>query len=204
MTWRVQWRAAVSAASKNPKSLNLLARMIVGWGWKNELEELLWSIARGSSDQKWALQLLYRQYQKERDSRGLYRVVSQVLDIDPSDRVAKNNRALLGLLLNLEPILAFKSAQDLYRKDPKNPSFVSTYAFALHCRGQTAEGIRIMSALDRRQLQIPSVAAYYGILLANGGDVEKARKYLDLADQAPLLPEERALVTQARKAVNSP
>jgi hypothetical protein len=41
------------------------------------------------------------------------------------------------------------------------------------------------------------VALYYGVLLSAAGDTNKAGKYLGIAQKASLLPEEKALVTEA-------
>jgi hypothetical protein len=54
-----------------------------------------------------------------------------------------------------------------------------------------------MDQLSPDQLRDPSVAVYYGLILAAAGQKEKAREYLGRASQANLLPEEKALVARA-------
>lgn len=203
VAWRIQWRAAVTAASADPRALRLLARLVKGWQWKSECEELLWTMARGGSGPKWALQQLYQQYRADGNTRGLRRVLSRALELDPADLVARNNLAHLGLLLGVMPGTAFEEAQKLYRKDPTNPAFASTYAFALHCQNRTAEGLKVLAALSENHQRIPAVAAYYAILLAANGETERARKYLDRSSPAALLPEEQALLAQARKGLKT-
>jgi hypothetical protein len=58
-----------------------------------------------------------------------------------------------------------------------------------------------MMGLRESQLRNPSLATYYGIILAAAGENEKARKYLDLAASGKLLPEERALITRAEESL---
>ena len=58
-----------------------------------------------------------------------------------------------------------------------------------------------MRALNTTQLHDPSVAAYYGVLLAAAGDAEGAREYLKLGASAKLLPEEKALITKAENSL---
>ena len=74
------------------------------------------------------------------------------------------------------------------------------YAYSLYLQGRVAEGIAIMDSLKPAQLEIPGVALYYGALQASNAPA-KAKKYLDLAEHAPLLPEEKALLVSARKAL---
>jgi hypothetical protein len=48
-------------------------------------------------------------------------------------------------------------------------------------------------------LRDPSLAAYYGIILAAAGDAAKAREYLKIGASARLLPEEKALLAKAER-----
>jgi hypothetical protein len=58
-----------------------------------------------------------------------------------------------------------------------------------------------MESLNVEQLQEPSIAAYYGVILIAAGENEKAREYLKLGDSAKLLPEEKALIAKAESAL---
>jgi hypothetical protein len=44
------------------------------------------------------------------------------------------------------------------------------------------------------------VTLYYGVLLSASGQSAQARKYLDITPAAKLLPEEKQLLDNARKA----
>ena len=52
-------------------------------------------------------------------------------------------------------------------------------------------------------LRVPSVAAYYGIVLMATGDKAKAREFLELGQKATLLPEERTLLARALATVGA-
>jgi len=56
-----------------------------------------------------------------------------------------------------------------------------------------------LDKLKVETLETPSVALYYGVLLAGIGETNKAGKYLAIAKHADLLPEEKALLTSALK-----
>jgi len=96
---------------------------------------------------------------------------------------------------------AGKTAAEVYLKEPSNPAYASTYAFALYMKGDADEGLKIMDRLSESQLSNPSLAIYYGILLAAGGENEKAKKYLGLAESGKLLPEERALIARTEDSL---
>jgi len=61
--------------------------------------------------------------------------------------------------------------------------------------------LKVMNGLSDSQLRDPSLAAYYGVVLAAAGDRARAREFLKLAASAKLLPEEKQLVTKAESAL---
>jgi Flp pilus assembly protein TadD len=201
---RIQWGLAITKAGDRPEALGTLARLAESWGWGKEAEEIFWKLGTASSPQRWALQSLYRQYRMKGDTEGLHRVLSRTLEADPSDLVARNNLALLSLLLGRDTDKALSWTTDLYGKNSANALFASTHAFALYKTGRTAEGIKVFEKLREDQLRNPSVAAYYGVLLAADGQVDKARRFLDLAARTTLLTEEQRLLADARRRVRAP
>ena len=57
----------------------------------------------------------------------------------------------------------------------------------------------VLEKLDAKALETPSVALYYGLLLSETGETNKAAKYLAIARKSDLLPEEKALAAEAAK-----
>ena len=55
-----------------------------------------------------------------------------------------------------------------------------------------------------QKLEEPSVAAYYGIMLAANNAPEKARHFLEIGRGANLLREERELVAKAERSIENP
>jgi predicted Zn-dependent protease len=148
-----------------------------------------------------ALRALYSYFAKTGATEDLYRVLLHRRDFRPNDLDIENNVAQLSLLLNLNPDEGQKLALDLYQKDPKNPAYASTYAFALHTRGDSKKAVKVFDQLTDQQLHEPAVAAYYGLALAGAGDHDKASEFLTLGETAQLLPEERALIEKARRTL---
>ena len=194
--FRAQWGAASTAAVKRGDVTGSLVRMLTDWGWGDEARELLWSAAAGSQNPKAAIAQLYRYYAGKDDTRGLLRVVSRLVELEPGNDNARNNVAMYSLLLKTNTDRAFAIARDLYNKKPADPGYASTYALALYRQKRTGEALRVMEALEPGQLAEPTVAAYYAVLLSAQGQGGKAAKFLELAKKAKLLPEEKELVNE--------
>jgi predicted Zn-dependent protease len=193
------WDRAVRLAADAPTALNMLAQMAWSWGWVAEAEQVLWHAAAKFPKQPWPLSSLQNVYIARRDTAGLRRVYRALLEQDPKDILARNNFTMLSLLSGKDLTTANKDAAELYGSEPRNPVFVSTYAFSLYLQGKPKEGIEVLQALKPEELSNPAVAVYYGVLLAATGEAQAAKGYLDKSAKAFLLPEELALVSAARK-----
>jgi Flp pilus assembly protein TadD len=194
---KVQWDKAISAANTQGIATQL-AYLASTWGWQAEMQAVLWASA-ASSTPDWALRMLHGIFQGEGDTAGMLRVAKRFAEAHPKDRAARNNVALLSLLLNRDTEKAQALAAELYKEAPEDPTIVSTYAFALHSQGKSAEGRAILEKLKPEQLRTPGLAAYYAILLASSGATAEARPYFELAAKGPLLPEEKKLLAAAEK-----
>ena len=192
----VVWRRATDEASG--KNDIILAQMAGGWGWQREAENLLWTIAKRSPAEEWALRSLLQRYTATTNTDGLYRVYQVLHQRHPESLELKNNVAGLGLLLNRDVPRARELAQQVYHAAATNAVLASTYAFALHTQGRTAEGLKLMQSLPESELLRPNVAIYYACLLAAQGEREKARPFIAAAEKSPMLPEEQRLLLQAR------
>ncbi len=198
---QVEWNTAAKEAGLQSDRLSSLAQTVSDWGWNDEAIELLWALTKFAEKKTDALRNLYLRYAAANDTQGLYRVLLRLCESDASDLDAKNNLAQISLLLNAEPAYGRKLAEEVYQRDSSNPLYVTTYAYALYSKGDVSGAIKVMQNLTEEKLQEPAVSAYYGIFLAASGDTEKARRYLDLGEKAKLLPEERALLDQAKRRV---
>jgi Flp pilus assembly protein TadD len=200
---QIEWSAAAKAACEESDMLWSLAQTVSEWGWNNEAIELLWTLTRFPDKKTEALRALYLRYVAASDTQGLYRVLLRLIENDPRDLDVKNNLAQTSLLLNAEPGYGRKLAEEVYQKNSSNPLYATTYAYALYSKGDVNGALKVMSLLTPEQLNEPAVSAYYGILLAGSREIEKARPFLERADKAQLLPEEKALVDQAKRRVQS-
>jgi hypothetical protein len=144
------------------------------------------------------LRSLLQRYTATANTDGLYRVHQALLQRHPESLELKNNVAVLGLLLNRDVAHSRDLAQQVYLAATTNAALASTYAFALHTQGRTAEGLKLMQSLPDSELLRPNIAVYYAFLLAAQGEREKAKPFIAAAEKNPMLPEEQRLLVQAR------
>jgi tetratricopeptide (TPR) repeat protein len=196
-----QWNETLKKVAADPRQVVALAETVEKWGWRTETIDLFWLAAKDPVKGDDALRALYNYFVKNGDTQNLYRVLLHQSELHPDDVNVQNNFAQLSLLLNLNPDRGQKAAREVYQKDPKNPAYVSTYAFALHVQGDTRKALKVIETLTPEQLHQPEIAAYYGIILAAAGESARAGEFLDLGEKATLLSEEKVLLEKARRSL---
>jgi hypothetical protein len=180
--------------------LNSLLRMARTWGWNSEEERLAWHIVNRYPQEKFLLARLNEIYTSARDTRGLQKVYSALLRYDNADYVTRNNFATLSLLAGTETNRAHQIARENYLQRPHDSTIISTYAYSLYLLGETDKGLSAFESLPQAELEKPAVAGYYGLLLSNSGSHERAKRFLQIAEKAPLLlAEEKQLLAHAAK-----
>ncbi len=196
---KVHWNKTLQAAVERPERLAMLAQLAAGWGWDAETEDVLWRVVKNFPRERWALDSLNNRYMRTANTRGLFSIYATLLDREATNAVAMNNYASLALLLGTNLSRAHQVAHDVYLKDTNNYAFVSTYAWSLHLQGKEREALALMEQIAPAKLADPSVAGYYGAILAANGQKEKARTFLDKTQGKPMLPEEKTLAEDARR-----
>lgn len=195
-----EWSAAVKDASTRSAAILSLVQMTAEWGWTNEAVDLLWTLAKHPDKQNEAFASLYKHYAKTQDTQGLYRLMVRLAELQPDNLDIKNNLAQIGLLLNAQPDDARRIAAEIHRKAPSNAAYTATYAYSLLTKGDARGAVAVMKTLPEEQLRDPAIGTYYGIFLAAVKD-QQGRAFLDLAQKATLLPEEKELVAKAESSL---
>jgi predicted Zn-dependent protease len=195
-----RWKDAVAAAGNRLERLTALLQAAAGFGWEREAEGILWTIQGKYPREGWVYQGLLIKLQKDKNTRGLHQLYTKMLDVDPKNPALKNNVALLSILLNLQVPKAHALAKEIYTAYPTNLTFNSTYAYSLYTQGKTNEAVQTIQQLTPQQLDDPSVAAYYGVILMGVGDKAKGLQCLQKVDTTKMLPEEQAMVARAKGA----
>jgi hypothetical protein len=194
-----QWNRALAKAQSYPNALVVLYRLASGWNWKPLAEKALWTAAGNPSVQKDALTNLWKLYGAEKNSSGLFRVASRLVEIDASDAGAKNNAVILGALLGVDNQTYREWAKanwDQYKD--KHPEYGTTYAYILYQEGKLDDAQAVLMQMRPADFENPSDALYAGIIKAAAGEKDEAKRLLSIAEKGDLLPEERALLERAQ------
>jgi cytochrome c-type biogenesis protein CcmH/NrfG len=200
-TSETEWQKAVSLANNQKPSLVMLLRLAAQWKWESKGEDILWAIVNKYPDEQWANEALTQILFTSGRTRPLMMLYGQQLKQDLSDFSVENNLAMCALLLDAQEMKPHELALSLFKKDPTNPSYLSTYAFSLYSQKKYAEALKVIEQLTPDQLKKPSIAGYYGIILKANGHPAQAKIYLNLATQSKLLPEEKKLFIQAESGI---
>jgi tetratricopeptide (TPR) repeat protein len=200
---KTEWSQALRATSRRKEGLVMLLRLAANWNWESEGEEILSTIVSQYPNEKWAAEALGRLFYAGGRTRSLMTLFNQLAKSNPSDLGTRNNLAMTALLLDAQEFKPHELAREVYEKAATNSSFVSTYAFSLHLQEKDAEALKAIETLPSADLEKPSNAGYYALILAKTGNAAKARKYLGIALdlKTALLPEERKLFEKAKTGV---
>ena len=198
-----RWRTAVREAGDRLGALTALLKLAASWGRQPARDDLLWQIAQRFPSERWALRELERAYMAEGNTRGLNKLYSTRANSAPDDFAAQNNLAATSLLLRLNLPRAHELARQVFSQHPGEAIVTSTYAFSLYLQGRTGDGLAVLEKLKADALETPQVALYYGLLLSEAGNTNKAAKYLEIARKSELLPEEKALLAEAVKRIGA-
>jgi tetratricopeptide (TPR) repeat protein len=196
---RLRLQEAVHTASRRVENLVVLSQLLESWGWQSEADEVRQQLVQRFPDESRAVLAVSMTFHARGNTPGLYEAFNAMLKSNPGDPATMNNLAMVCLLLNTNLDRAHFLAEQAYRSAPRNPAFVSTRAFSLCCQGRHSDALALFATLPRADLETPGIALYYAMALAAAGDIEQARKYSSLAEQAQLLPEEKKLLEQMKK-----
>jgi predicted Zn-dependent protease len=195
---RDEWSLALKAALNQEGSHVMLLRLATQWNWRTEQIELLWLIVNYYPNEKWAALALKQGLFAGGQTPSLMKLFSLQAKRSPADLDVKNDLAICALLLKAKELNPHELAREVYQKAPTNASYASTYAFSLYLQEKHAEALKVMQQLKPIDLENPSIAGYYGLILQATGSHEKARLYFQRASKARLLPEEQKLFDRAR------
>ena len=201
--WQADWKKLVSDVNANPPDALLLAQVVTGWNWRDETLELLWGAASQPQTEPDALQFLWNIYSQMNDTRELWRVATEQLNIDPANPIYKNNEAFLTLLLYGASERSERLAREASAANPQVPEWTATYAYALHLAGKEPQAKEALKNLPPTALERPGVALYYAIVLAANGEDANARQSLGKLNPNGMLPEEQQLALNLAKKLNA-
>ena len=193
-----EWSVALNIANGQKTVLIRLFRLAASWKWNNEAEQILWIVVNHYPEEKWATPVLAQALTAWHRTRSLMELSGIMVKRNPNDLNSKNDLAMTAMLLGAQELQPYDLAREVYGKAPANPSFASTYAFSLYLQKKYPEALKIMQQLTPKDLQDPSTAGYYGLILKANGRMAEAKSFLDRSSKRQLLPEEQALFDRAK------
>jgi Tetratricopeptide repeat len=202
------WNSAVAAADTQPEHELALARLASTWDLTQEAEQLWLTVAKVPTTRREALDALYALYRETNDLPNLRLTTERLHESSPEEVGLAANAARFALLLDHNAEAGRILARQAYEKAPNDPAAAITYAFALYGTGQTSEGIGVLEKLPPDQLNDPHVAVYAALLYDDENQLDTANKYIALAHNGPIFPEEMQLLeeikTRRQNAPSSP
>ena len=194
-----EWRKSLAAAQGDALRMQMLLKLVQGWRWEEGTDDALRKLSVDETPPLWVLQALWAVSLKAGDSSELFRLSSLITKMDPKSVPARNKFIWLSLIRHAEYSYPHQLAEKLYRENKTNINVATTYALSLYLEGKSFEALAIMLPFKPADLREPSVALYYGMFLASAGKIEKAVEFIDIGESAPLLREERELLTKEKK-----
>lgn len=200
------WDEAVAAAGGNLITYRVLLRVAGAWQWEAETESLLWAVLQVDPGQAWAHSTLLGVYRKRGDGKKMFEVMTILKNATPTSTTYRHDWALLSLLVlpGTEWDAPKTIAKDVYLADPTNPSYATTYAFALTQAGKAEEARAVLEKLPGAEREFPLRAPYMAFVYGYCRRPAEFEKYAALIGNAPVLREERLLVQQGQDALTRP
>lgn len=197
---RETWEMALGKAQANLATLRVLQRLALTWGWQDEAERTLWTVARGYPDQTWAHQALFNYYREKQRTTEMRDVMRQLRDSDVTVLRYQHDWALLSLLT--EPNATWSSAKETMRKlhetDPANATFAVGYAFALAQAERGAEALQVVERLSASERDYPPRQPYLAFIYGVARQPEGVAHAQEIGANLNFLPEETFLFSRAR------
>jgi len=192
------WNAAMGEAAGHREAMNQLLQLAESWHLQQRQEAVLLQMVQDYPDDLQARQQLESLYFNSGNTLGLHQLYTILHAHFPDDTSYENDLAATSLLLKTDVRKAGQWAAEIYARKPDDPFVASTYAFALHMQGRDKQGLAVLEKLQPSELGQPSVALYYGVLLAAIDKTNQAAPWLQIAQtKGHLLPEEKELLSAA-------
>jgi hypothetical protein len=180
----------------------MLQRLAQIWQWQDKQAQVLWILVRQFPTDESAWRALIRLAQGGEDSAELWRIYQAWAQAAPSSSAVQAERVLLGLLARSDESGLGAQAAELFLRHPEIPLCRVAQALALWRAHQAAEALEIADGAPLNFEQNPRFALVRGVILSTLGRPAESEKMFVLIQGAKLLPEERALMGQARKTGN--
>ncbi len=191
------WRLSVLEVGNNPRRLQALLTTVNGWAWHEQRFELLWKKFTLDPSDKDVRRQLAQWERYRQNTPALNRLFARINENEPGNREERNNYTYTSLLLRTALERAHRDARSSYEFDPKNPFYITSYAFSLYRQDKPQEALRIFETLNFGAISTPERTLLHGVLLVANGRADEGIELMSRLKLEDLLPEERQLHTEA-------
>jgi lipopolysaccharide biosynthesis regulator YciM len=192
------WQSADELSRSEPERELTLARLATKWQLANQAEELWVRVKENPTMRREALDNLRQLYRTKEETTKVYEVLQRLHDSSPNEAAITADLARLGLDLGENTERLHQLAKEAYDRAPNDVNCAVTYAFSLNRLGRNAEALPIIQSLPPDQLHDPHAAVYVAQMLAEQGELQEAKDYIDAAENSKLYPEEKKLLEEAK------
>jgi thioredoxin-like negative regulator of GroEL len=192
------WSSAEQATNERPERMLDLARLASKSNLQVESERLWLRVANNPPMRREALDALRRLHRTNNNPEKLYDVLQWLHESSPNEAPITADLARLGLNLDKNIERSHQLAREAYDRAPDEVNCAVTYAFSLDRLGRSAEAFQIIQKLPPDQLHDPHAAVYVTLLLLDANQIDAAKDYIAVADEAKIYPEEKKLLDEAR------
>jgi hypothetical protein len=192
------WSSAEQATNERPERMLDLARLASKSNLQVESERLWLRVANNPPMRREALDALRRLYRANNNLEKLYDVLQWLHESSPNEAPITADLARLGLNLDKNIERSHQFAREAYDRAPDEVNCAVTYAFSLDRLGRSAEAFPIIQKLPRDQLHDPHADIYIALLLLDANQIDAAKDYIAVADEAKIYPEEKKMLDEAR------
>jgi Tfp pilus assembly protein PilF len=193
------WRSTEKATNDQPERELDLARLASKWNLEKESEQLWLRVANNPPMRREALDALRRIYRTNDNLEELYGTLQRLHESSPTEAPITADLARLGLNIEQNTKESHDLAKEAYDRAPNELNCAITYAFSLYRLGRGAEGLGIIQKLPPDQLHDPHAAVYVALLLADTGQIEGAKEYIDAAEAGKIYLEEKNPLDEAKR-----
>ena len=192
------WRSAEELSRSEPQRELTLARLATKSQLTNQAEELWVRVKENPTMRREALDNLRQLYRAKDETTKLYDVLQRLHETSPNEATITADLARLGLDLGENTERSHQLAKEAYDRAPNDVDCAVTYAFSLHRLDRNEEALPIVQSLPPDQLREPHAAVYVALVLAEGGELQGAKDYVDAAEKSKIYPEEKKLLEEAK------
>jgi hypothetical protein len=121
------------------------------WGWREEVEGLLWEMFSRYPAESRAPSMLLESYFQQGNTDGIRRIFEQQMTTRTNDVPLMNNLAVVLLLQKRDLPRAFKLAEYAHKQVPESAVYASTYAYSLVCQNKPGEARKLMESAQGPQ-----------------------------------------------------